>query len=576
MSHESHQEEVGDISSDVDDEVDRSLVCPPEEVERSPSPVAARFYTPQPKRSAYSAARLSLAGIGPPLRFEDVTSPLSEHLPTGIRIPPTPGRLGKPVRLVTPAREPESEPEPEHEEAPATPPPKTPPKTPRGLTPAQRAQLATPLQLPSAPSESFRDSVPLPIETPRRSSFLEALRSAKKNTVSFADGDSTPARSNSSSRQFGGVRNRMPTPRVDRIEEVDSLPSTPTAVEDVARVLYPQTQPNSSQPESQRSTPQPIRRRSLTSPIAGIRDLLARKTPKTPTLGLEDMVREPKVSKTPSFAGMREMFRPPAPSPALGGVREMFAEKTVPPTPAFDGVREMFAERAVPPTPHMALEDVFPEPEEVEAEVAEEESEEEAEPEPKPRTRSRVPTRSIPARTTRAGSRTQEEPEEPQARPAPKTRRQAKSAPEPAAVPAPARNTRAKAAPKAAIPAPTSPETRSAPTRRVTRSQTAEPEEPETQSAPARSTSKPEPEAKPIRRSRRVLGEAEPAKEDPAPKPAPAKKRTTLRKEPEEKTKTVAKGKGVADKENSATPDPAPEPKRKTALPVRVTRSRKN
>ncbi|GMK58923.1 hypothetical protein CspeluHIS016_0603650 [Cutaneotrichosporon spelunceum] len=613
--------EAGNISSDIDDEVDRSLICSLEEVERSPSPVA--LFTPS-KHTVYAGARLSLAGIGPPMRFEDQQSPTSEYLPTGVRIPPTPSRLGKPVRLCPPARAQKAEDRSEDDEqpteaaaapvtppsavAPATPAPKTPAKTPKtGLTPAQRAQLATPLALPTAPA-SFRDTVPRPIETPRRSTFLEALRSAKKNSVSFAP--ETPAKSG-----FGTMRKRMPTPRVDRIAEVD-VPTTPTSVEDVAPILYPQsptelqpqsglqTEPTTSlQPQSNTSPahipqsliPQthasteilntkPERRQSRRASLAGIRDLLKPRS-KSTTLGFEDLV-------DPKKFGMRDMFRPGTPARERSSVpatphmdlAHVFTAPA-PPTPQMD-LGHVFT-KPVPPTPHMELADAFPEPEQEEAESEEksdEEPNEEPKEKPRPRTRSRVPTRS--ARTTRASQAA-----EAKAEVKPKTRVAKDPEPEPEPEPeaAPARSSRRRAevpAPKASPPGrvptrritrsraaeqeePEEEETKSAPTRRVTRSQTDELEEPETKSAPTRRAA--ETRSLPIRRSRRVLGEAEPAKEAVPKAPPKAVPKRTARK-PDEKKAATAKT-GVADKENSSTPDP--EPKRKAALPVRVTRSRK-
>ncbi|BEJ14593.1 hypothetical protein CspHIS471_0403600 [Cutaneotrichosporon sp. HIS471] len=584
-----HGYEAGDISSDIDDEVDRSLVCPPEEVERSPSPV---LYTPP----VYAGARMSLAGIGPPMRFEDQPSPVNEHLPTGMRIPPTPSRLGKPVRPCTPKKAEPSKAEdavvapvtPPPTTTPATPPPQTPAKTCRtGLTPAQRAQLATPLAFPTAPA-SFRDAPTRPIETPRRTFLDTILSSSKKgvkNTVSFIP--ETP------NTGFGTLRKRMPTPRVDRIAEVD-VPATPTSAEDVARMLYPQsptepqTQPLQTEPNIPHTQPtphtQPIphtqptpspgqhRRRSS---LAGIRDLLKSKKPTT--LGLEDLI-EPKKS-----SGIRDMFR--ASTPPLNGVREMLSDRAVPPTPQMD-LAHVFP-HPVPPTPRMELADMFPEPE---LELEEE-----------PRTRS-LPTRAPRTELAKVSIKPKTRAKEPESAPVRNTRRTAKAS-----------------------------EPRSAPTRRVTRSQTVELEEPElevetkatrrvtrsqtdeleveaqveTKSAPAiREVAEPKsaiwPESKsaptrpdkpaPTRRSRRVLGEAEPVKEPPAkvskatkaPKAAPKlavparSTKTRTRNTPSEDKDKIGKtgvDVDVGNKENSATPDP--EPKRKTALPVRITRSRK-
>ncbi|BEI83735.1 hypothetical protein CcaverHIS002_0403390 [Cutaneotrichosporon cavernicola] len=513
-----HGYEAGDISSDIDDEVDRSLVCSPEEVERSPSPV---LYTPP----VYAGARMSLAGIGPPMRFEDQPSPVNEHLPTGMRIPPTPSRLGKPVRP---------------------------------LNPAQRAQLATPLAFPTAPA-SFRDAPTRPIETPRRT-FLDTILSSSnngvKNTVSFVP--ETP------NTGFGTMRKRMPTPRVDRIVEVD-VPTTPTSAEDVARMFPP--------------LPGQHRRRSS---LAGIRDLLKPKKPTT--LGLEDLV-EPKKS-----SGIRDMFR--ASTPPLNGVREMFADRAVPPTPHMD-LAHVFP-RPVPPTPHMELADVFPEPEPEEDELEEEE----------PGTRS-LPVRASrtePAKAAKVSIKPKTRAKEPESAPIRNTRRTAKAS-EPRSAPT-RRVTRSQTV-ELEEPEP-EPEVETKAMRRVTRSQTEELEaeaEVETKSAPApREAAEPKSvicESKsaptrpdkpaPTRRSRRVLGEAEPAKEPPAkvskptkaPKaaskpalPALSTTKTRSRNAPsEDKAKIGKTGVGVGNKENSATPDP--EPKRKTALPVRVTRSRK-
>ncbi|BEI99290.1 hypothetical protein CcaverHIS631_0403330 [Cutaneotrichosporon cavernicola] len=529
-----HGYEAGDISSDIDDEVDRSLVCSPEEVERSPSPV---LYTPP----VYAGARMSLAGIGPPMRFEDQPSPVNEHLPTA-----------KTSRTGT------------------------------GLTPAQRAQLATPLAFPTAPA-SFRDAPTRPIETPRRT-FLDTILSSSnngvKNTVSFVP--ETP------NTGFGTMRKRMPTPRVDRIVEVD-VPTTPTSAEDVARMLYPQsptepqtqpllTEPNiphiqptphtQSTPHTQptsntQPTPSPGQHRRRSS-LAGIRDLLKPKKPTT--LGLEDLV-EPKKS-----SGIRDMFR--ASTPPLNGL--------------------MYSPRPVPPTPHMELADVFPEPEPEEDELEEEE----------PGTRS-LPVRASrtePAKAAKVSIKPKTRAKEPESAPIRNTRRTAKAS-EPRSAPT-RRVTRSQTV-ELEEPEP-EPEVETKAMRRVTRSQTEELEaeaEVETKSAPApREAAEPKSvicESKsaptrpdkpaPTRRSRRVLGEAEPAKEPPAkvskptkaPKaaskpalPALSTTKTRSRNAPsEDKAKIGKTGVGVGNKENSATPDP--EPKRKTALPVRVTRSRK-
>ncbi|BEJ07067.1 hypothetical protein CcaverHIS641_0403360 [Cutaneotrichosporon cavernicola] len=576
-----HGYEAGDISSDIDDEVDRSLVCSPEEVERSPSPV---LYTPP----VYAGARMSLAGIGPPMRFEDQPSPVNEHLPTGMRIPPTPSRLGKPVRPYTPKKAGPSKAE-DAVAAPVTPPPR---HYTRNPTPPDTSQ-----DIPY----SFRDAPTRPIETPRRT-FLDTILSSSnngvKNTVSFVP--ETP------NTGFGTMRKRMPTPRVDRIVEVD-VPTTPTSAEDVARMLYPQsptepqtqpllTEPNiphiqptphtQSTPHTQptsntQPTPSPGQHRRRSS-LAGIRDLLKPKKPTT--LGLEDLV-EPKKS-----SGIRDMFR--ASTPPLNGVREMFADRAVPPTPHMD-LAHVFP-RPVPPTPHMELADVFPEPEPEEDELEEEE----------PGTRS-LPVRASrtePAKAAKVSIKPKTRAKEPESAPIRNTRRTAKAS-EPRSAPT-RRVTRSQTV-ELEEPEP-EPEVETKAMRRVTRSQTEELEaeaEVETKSAPApREAAEPKSvicESKsaptrpdkpaPTRRSRRVLGEAEPAKEPPAkvskptkaPKaaskpalPALSTTKTRSRNAPsEDKAKIGKTGVGVGNKENSATPDP--EPKRKTALPVRVTRSRK-
>jgi hypothetical protein len=63
--------------------------------------VYSRFFTPQPQRGA-AAPRRSLVSIGgPAVRFQR-----EEPEPKNMmgRIQPTPGKLGKPVRMATPAR----------------------------------------------------------------------------------------------------------------------------------------------------------------------------------------------------------------------------------------------------------------------------------------------------------------------------------------------------------------------------------------------------------------------------------------------------------------------------------------
>lgn len=528
---------------------------------------------------------------------------------------------------------------PPQQAAPVTP-FKTPSKTPsQGLTPAQRAALATPLALPAAPAESFRDSVHKPAET-RRSSFLDAVRASVQNSakkaVSFDQPEmETPSRP-APSRQLslGSIRRRAPPKtKVDVIDEgeSESLPTTPTQAalveEPVSLVLVEQ-----KLAEEQEVTPRRTRRRSMPSPsLSGLRDLLSPKAPRTPSMagmrelfktprkdssppleGVRELMREPKHAKTPSFAGMRDLFRiQNQETPAMGGVREMFAQPVVPPTPAMDGVAEMFPEQG-------ASEEANSQEEEREAEEEEDEMAEEevanAEPavdavesESAPtspekgtskRTCSKVPMRSAPpSRTTRAVSASSrrtatpahEEPAEKVAEMVGKSapgsrstrRAPAKVEPAPALEPAPARKTRLRGKVDADAEPSGPPPTRravSAPTRRLTRARTAELEDP------------PEPVelvSAPTRRSRRVLGEAEQPTKAPAPAPSKAAAKTQPKRKP---SATLAARKvqaeteevvSTADKENSATPDPE-APKRRVAkkasassLPVRVTRSRK-
>lgn len=644
--------EVGDISSDIDDEVDKSLVCQPGEIEtKGPSPIiASRFYTPQPKRKEFGGARMSLAGMGGPVRWAEQPSPVSDLVPTGYRIPPTPSRLGKPVRVVykSPATKHAAETgkEPEDQKAevtipvpaavPATPiktPTKTPSKAAGGLTPAQRTALATPLALPTAPSESFRDSVPRPTETPRRSSFLDAVRlsvqnGAKKSSVSFGmpETPSRPALGRAAS--VGSVRRRgAPTPKVDPIDEGDSesLPATPTAVLD-HREAQDLALPTQSEAEPE-STPRRTRRRSLPSPsLAGLRDLLKTpKVPKTPSMaGVRDLFKAPRKELSPPLDGVRQLMREPkhARTPSFAGMREMFRAQTVPQTPAMAGIKEMFAQPVVPPTPDLeGMADMFPAADEdhVESEGKDEDEESEEEETPAkpeeedaeksessaltspekdtatPRTRSKVPTRpsSLSTRAVSASSRrtgpAQEEEQQAEKPAAMPTRARAapkEEPPAPAPAPVPARKTRLRGKADAED-APSAPSRRavSAPVRRVTRSHTAEPEEdasPEPDPGPAPE----ENQSAPTRRSRRVLGEAEqPTKPAAKRKPSSTLAARKAAAESEVKDKEVKeKGRAsTANKENSATPDPEGPAARKrmtkkpsaSSLPVRVTRSRK-
>ncbi|KIJ43908.1 hypothetical protein M422DRAFT_30724 [Sphaerobolus stellatus SS14] len=90
------------------------------------------------------------------------------------------------------------------------------------------------------------------------------------------------------------------------------------------------------------------------------------------TNGDENLVRVniARISRTPRFDGMRDMFKQPSvepKTPSFTGLKKLFdgERPTIPKTPAFTGVREMFrTQPAVMDTPRMSFDEIFTEQDE--------------------------------------------------------------------------------------------------------------------------------------------------------------------------------------------------------------------
>lgn len=398
-----------DVDGDFEVEVNTMQVDPAAiPLPDSPAPpLAGRFYTPQPQRTALGGARMSLAGIGSnAMQFAPLISP-----PREAQVPTTPGRLGKPVRSsFTPSKD-----------APVTPPPNvpaTPAKTPgTGMTQRQRDKLATPRALPEPP-KSFRSpvkdqhpltnlmatpthralasppSVPVDVDEEEEDNVLVprtpmddikrrlgALRlksaSAKRQSLGASGNTAQPARRatvgfvlpetpsrNANIQVAPHTARRAPAaPRVDVIDEADgeSLPPTPTAgVIDAPMLALATGDEDANEAEEAEVIAEvtPKRSKRVSMSYAGVRDMLNTPVvPKTPALdGVRQMLQSPKQQVTPMLAGVKELLREPPvepKTPSLAGVKDMFRTSTVAPTPRFDGVKEMFAGRHVPQTPGM-------------------------------------------------------------------------------------------------------------------------------------------------------------------------------------------------------------------------------
>lgn len=596
--------------------------------ERTPSPVVpARLYSSSPTQPGLGSPRLSLSSIGgPAVRFTPKAPPTPSY---GRGFPMTPtGRLGPPSRAEsTPAPVNSWDDETDEDEEafnliPAT--PKTPKLPNGGLSKSQREALGTPRDLP-APPPSFRNAAPTPVKgatpslhrvfepvspeavlttEPPRTPFddikrrLSALRIGSQTSGRKQQPDNQAGRTpaglapETPSKESSSFSRPVPaTPRVDSIaESEESLPWSP--VDDNGDA------PNPASP-SDEATPKHKRRRSLVSPsFAGLRDMLkTTKEPKTPSMsgmrsmfktpkaiaspkldGVRELQRVPKHTRTPSFKGLKNLLKEPEEraSPSLTGVKEMLHEENTPSTPMMSGMREMFTEAAVPPTPALdGVADMFEGSEEDQVEMQVDAEEEEAQTEgdearnqesesetavepsepsspAKLSNHSRLPTRSTRTTSTR-GTHAPSGPLEP-----PKAKRTTRAAPESASEPV-RRSTRAKSSAPATSEDEQSARSAPAPARRTraTRSATAEVEE--------KSKSTHETKSEPVRRSRRVLGEAakQPEGRSGCGNTEPGGKENGVGVEPPKKPKKIA------------TKSAEPVKKSGIAVPARATRSRK-